>query len=309
MKILVTGGCGFIGSHVVELLVGEGNFVTVLDNLSTGKAENLEEIKDRRGRLNVELCDVRQIHSMREFFDRARPEAVVHLAAQPAISTSWKMPYMDAQVNVLGTMNVIHLAQDYRVRKIVFASTSAVYGEKRWGALKESDTPKPDSPYGLSKATAEGYLRMMFPETSILRFGNVFGPRQVPIGENQIVARMIAHYLKGDNFKIHGDGKQTRDYVFVKDVADAVAQAVHGASGTYNIATGRSLSVNDVTRMMAEIYDVPNYPWEHDRAVDERRTVKLDVRRAAAEIAWRAKTPFREGLMRTIRWWEAQNGQ
>lgn len=309
MKILVTGGCGFIGSHVVELLVKEGNSVTALDNLSTGRQENMEEINAQRGRLNMGLCDVRQIHAMREFFEKARPDAVVHLAAQAAISTSWTYPYLDAQVNVLGTLNVIQLAKDYNVNKIVFASTSAVYGQKRFGRLKESDPLKPDSPYGLSKLTAENYLRLLFPASVILRFANVYGPRQVPIGENQVVARMIGHFLKGDAFKIHGDGKQTRDYVYVEDVAEAVAQAIHGMNGTYNIATGRSMSVVDVARAMAEIYDVPNYPWEHDRAVDERRAVRMNPSAAANGIAWKARVPFRDGLMRTIQWWEAHNGK
>jgi UDP-glucose 4-epimerase len=307
MKIVVTGGCGFIGSHIVELLVNEGNSVTVLDNLSTGKSENLEHIQPTRGKLKVEMCDIRQLNSLRGFFQEAQPEAVIHLAAQAAISTSWKAPYLDAHVNVMGTLNVIKIANDYRVKRIVFASTSAVYGPKRWGRLAESDNPMTDSPYGLTKLTAENYLRMLFPSSAILRFGNVYGPRQVPIGENQVIARMIAHFMKGDEFKIHGDGKQTRDYVYVKDVANAAAQAIHGFAGTYNIASGKSLSVLDVAQEMAEIYDAAFYPWEHDRAIDERRSVRMSVRKAARKLMWTAKTPFREGLMETIRWWEAAN--
>lgn len=309
MKIIVTGGCGFIGSHVVELLVGEGNRVTVLDNLSSGLVANLEGLKGQRGLANVELCDVRQIHAMRPFFERVKPDAVIHLAAQPAITTSWKMPYLDAQVNALGILNVIRLAKDYDVRRIVFSSTSAVYAEKRWGALNETDKTVPDSPYGLSKLTAEHYLRLLFKDSVVLRFANVYGPRQVPLGENQVVARMISHFLKGSDFKIHGDGRQTRDYIYVEDVAEAVAQALHAEDGTYNVSTGRSLSVMDVAAQVANAYGVPGYPWEHDRYDDGRRAVRMNPGKFKQMAAWKARTSFHDGLQKTIAWWEANNGQ
>ena len=306
MKIIVTGGCGFIGSHVVETLLEEGNTVAVIDNLASGRTENLDGTRANR-KLGVDLADVRTIHTLRGTFDKARPEAVIHLAAQPAISTSWTMPFLDAQTNILGTLNVIRLAMDYHVKKIVFASTSAVYEPKRWGgAIREDDALYPDSPYGASKMTAETYLRMMFPNYVILRLGNVFGPRQVPLGENQVIPRMIRHFLKGDDFRIHGDGKQRRDFVYVKDVAEAFVKALYNGRGTFNVATGKSVSIMELAREIEALYDVPGYAWEHDDTKDARRDVRLSAGAAARELAWKPRTSFAQGLRQTIGWWESQ---
>lgn len=307
MRIIVTGGCGFIGSHVVELLLSEGNKVMVIDNLSTGKRDNLDEIRSKE-RLSLEVCDVRSINTMLDVFQKVRPEAVIHLAAQPAISTSMKSPYMDAHTNILGTINVTNLAQDYGARRVVLASTSAVYQPKNqmWGPLKETDYLEPDSAYGLSKMAAEQYMRMFFHNHVILRFGNVYGPRQVPLGENQVVARMIGHFLKGDFFQIHGDGKQKRDFVYVRDVAEAVAQALHGTAGTYNIAGGKAVSVMEVAAKMEEIFDIRGYRWEYSTNHDSRGNVHMDIHSAAKNLIWKPRTSLEDGLKRTVEWWRGK---
>lgn len=306
-RIMVLGGLGFIGSHVVDLLHrNKSNQIFIFDDESTGTLNNIRHLISEKfnTRVHVELKDVRNKTHLAECFGCFEPEVVVLLAAQAAISKSLADPRYDLDVNVGGMLNTISAAKFFNARRIIFSSTSAVYRERRWGKLRETDPCEPISPYGISKLAAEHYLRSQFPESVILRFGNVFGPRQTPIGENQVIPRAIRHFKFGDDFQVFGDGKQTRDYVYVEDVAEAVEAAIVGKPGTYNVATGRRRSVNDVVDTLAQLYDVPGYKWEHRAESDPRKDICLDVHCAEDGLGWRAQTSFAAGLKKTMEWWE-----
>jgi len=208
----------------------------------------------------------------------------------------------DLMVNGIGTLNMLKQAKKSKVEKFVYASTSAVYDEnKKFFAMKESTALNPNNPYGISKLAGESYVRISGIESVILRFGNVYGPRQVPIGENQVIARMIRHFKHGDEFSVFGDGKQKRDFVFVDDVAQAVKMAAtDGKPGIYNIASGKSRSVNDIARRLEEIYGVRGYAWDHDKErQDERRSVKMNVDNAKDRLGWSARVSLEDGIAET----------
>lgn len=306
MKVIVTGGVGFIGSHTVELLKKCDCDVYILDNFSTGKMKNIQHLLCDRVR--VADVDIRHADSVLDAFRTFKPEGVIHLAAQSAITTSISDPGFDATNNILGTLNILRMAQKYEVKRFVFASTSAVYREKKalFRELKEHDDLFPTSPYGISKMAAEFYIRTMFPSHVILRYANVYGPRQVPIGENQVIPRMIKHFKYGDKFYIHGSGNQERDFIYVEDVARANVDALYGNPGVYNVATGHSFKVNDVATMVGKYYEVPGYLWEHTKKEDPRGSVHMDASEARSGLGWSFKTSLQDGIVKTIDWWEAQ---
>jgi UDP-glucose 4-epimerase len=305
---MILGGCGFIGSHVLDLLhPTAGNKFFVFDDLSTGRHENVRHLISEKfnTRINFDQLDVKNRAHVDDAFSRFRPEVVILLAAQAAISKSEADPRFDMETNAGGMLNVISASRQFGARRIIFSSTSAVYREKRWGKLRETDFCEPKSPYGISKLSAEHYLRSQFRESVVLRFGNVFGPRQVPIGENQVVPRMIRHFRFGDDFQIFGDGNQTRDYIYVEDVAEAVRCAITGKPGVYNVASGRRLSVNQVACALEKIYELPRgYPWTYRAEEDPRGDICLDIRAATEHLDWKPRIPFTEGLKRTVQWWE-----
>lgn len=305
MKLMVTGGAGFIGSHVCDLLTAHGDEVQIVDNFTTGRRENLAT----HGRIPEYFRggDILNWGQLESAFDKYQPDTVIHLAAQPAISTSIERPWYDMDVNVLGTRNVIRACKEFGVERVVFSSTSAVYAHSDFNHMEDS-LLKPDSPYGISKLTAEMYIRYMLPASVILRFGNVYGPRQVPLGENQLIARIIRHFEYGDPFYIHGDGEQSRDFVYVGDVARAVVLAsLEGLPGTYNIASGQSHSVNAVAKLFEALYEVRGYKWEHDESRDERNFVGMDVSLAEEMLSWIALVPLHLGLSQTLEWWKAND--
>lgn len=298
MRILITGAAGFIGSHVTELLQEADHDIFLVDNLSTGKPENL-------GWGQFLKASILDHMLMNRVFNDFKPEIVVHLAAQPAISTSIKNPWLDFDTNVRGTMVLIQCCQAFGVKRMVFSSTSAVYDSDA-DFCREHETPlDPDSPYGISKVTAEMYIRHLLPDSVILRFGNVYGPRQEPLGENQLIARMIRHFEYGDNFYIHGDGTQSRDFVYVGDVAQAVLRSITtGSPGIYNIASGVSYPVNGIAKLFEMMYGVEGYKWEHDADRGERYHVSMDVNLAKEELLWTAKMPIHRGINLTLDWWK-----
>lgn len=297
MNIMIIGGCGFIGSHVVGLLhENHSNKLFIFDDLSTGKLENIRHLISTKHntRIRFEMLDVKRREHVDDAFCRFAPQAVILLASSNGDYRS------SVETNILGMLNVIEAAKKYSARRIILSSTSAVYRGKRWGKLKEMDFCRPRTPYTISKLAAENYLQSQFYDSVVLRFGNVYGPRQ----ETGVIPTMIRHFKTGGNFHIFGNGKQKRDYVYVADAARAMLQAMTGKPGIYNIGTGRSLSVNDLARGMEEIYDVRGYKWEYQKEDEERWNTCLDVRAAEENLGWRAEVKFMDGLKQTVDWWE-----
>ncbi|PYM90429.1 MAG: UDP-glucose 4-epimerase [Candidatus Rokuibacteriota bacterium] len=302
MRILVTGGAGFVGSHVVDRLLEDGHAVEVLDNLSTGRRERV----NAKARLHV--CDLRDAR-LDEVVATTRPDSIVHVAAQAAVSRSVLDPRFDASVNVLGTIGLLEACRHASVRRVVYISTGgAGYGDTDVLPTPEDHPIRPSSPYGASKVSAERYVDCWAGLTGgralTLRLANVFGPRQDPAGEAGVVAIFTSRLLAGERCLVNGDGEQTRDYVYVLDVADAVARAVvtPDAVGAANIGTGVEKTVNDIYRELAQLTGV-TVPAEHGpaRPGEQRRSV-LDATRAKKLLGWSAATPFGEGLRQTVAW-------
>jgi UDP-glucose 4-epimerase len=297
VRAIVTGGAGFIGSHVVEALLARGDEVTVVDDLSTGRRENLAD-----GIPFVEK-DIRE--PLDEVFADARPEVVFHLAAQIDVRRSVADPAHDADVNVLGTIRVLEAARQHDAQ-VVFSSTGgAIYGECDAGPATETAERLPISPYGTSKLAAEEYLaaynRLYGSGHVALRYGNVYGPRQDPHGEAGVVAIFYNCFLSGTTPKIYGDGRQTRDYVFAVEVAEATLAAA-GHVGVYNVGTGRETSVLELYELCRRAADAdveaepaPPRPGELQRSA-------LDPSLSERELGWRARRDLAEGLRETWAW-------
>lgn len=242
MKALVTGGAGFIGSQLVRALADSGIRVHVLDNLTTGNIANVDP------RAVMHIADIRSSEA-RTLLIRESPDIVFHLAAQADVQQSIHRPDEDADVNVLGTIHLLQACHEAGVSKFIFASTSGVYGELQKQCIQEDDPVEPISGYGLSKLTAESYIRLFYRlygmNYTILRYGNVYGPGQAAKGEGGVVALFMERLKKGSPLLIHGDGTQTRDFVYVKDVVRANMAAIHAADQrTVHVSTGRTTSIN-----------------------------------------------------------------
>lgn len=281
-RVVVTGGAGFIGSHVVDLLVEQNHEVLVIDDLSTGRRENL---RDDVPLVRLDIS-TQMIHILDHVLD-FKTQYILHLAAQAAISTAESNPQVDLRINGIGTLNMLEIARLTGVERFILASTSAVY--------LDADQA---TNYGISKLTAENYVKRM-ENSVILRLGNVYGPRQVPIGENQVIAKMIEHMKHDIPFSIHGDGEQKRDFVYVEDVARAFLAAIKGKAGIYDIATGKSVSVNDAAELVKKVFGF-SMVWEHDERYDPRRDVKLNTVLAGKFLGWKAEIGLEEGVKRTI---------
>jgi len=307
MKALVTGGAGFIGSNLVDALLARGDSVTVVDDLSTGRRENLDGALAAGAQL-VEL-DIREAAALAELVASARPEIVFHLAAQIDVRRSLDDPAFDAAINVGGTANMLEAMRAAGVPRIVFVSTGgAIYGE---GAGKElpldENAPiEPFSAYGQSKFAAEGYLALferLYDVSGVsLRLGNVYGPRQDPLGEAGVIAIFCGKLRAGERPTVFGDGAQTRDYIYVGDVvAAALAAAGSEATGPINIGSGIETDVLALARQLAEIDGNDGFEPEFapPRAGEVQR-IALDAGRAERELGWRATTGVAEGLRLTL---------
>jgi UDP-glucose 4-epimerase len=301
MNVMITGGAGFIGSHTANLMAERRFKVMVLDNFSTGKSENLKGYSG-----GLADCDITNEKQLELVFRQFRPDVILHLAAQSAITTAWDDPGKDEHVNIRGTLNLLMLARKYSARRFVFASTSAVYGPgSPIMASREFFSPKPETPYGVSKMAAENYIRLFFDNHVILRYANVYGPRQRPIGENQVVARAFAHFCHGADFQVVGDGNQKRDFVYVEDVAHAnYLSAIGGEAGTYNVASGYSYSVNAVLAEIERYYAVKGYGWVHTRNQDKRGSVYLSGDKFRKTFGWMPMIGITKGITRTAEWWK-----
>ena len=306
MRALVTGGAGFIGSHVVDALVERGDDVWVLDNLASGKRQNVNE------GTRFLAVDIRDAVAVGRAFAEAKPETCFHLAAQADVRVSIAEPAFDAEVNVIGTANVLESAREHDAQ-VVFSSTGgAIYGECESPA--DEDSPRlPLAPYGTSKLAGEEYLatwsRLHGAGHVALRYGNVYGPRQDPHGEAGVVAIFFGRIANGQVLHIFGDGRQTRDYVFVADVVAATLAASSGPAGVYNVGTGIETSVLElaevcrrVSRVDAELVFDPPRLGELSRSV-------LDPSRAKSAFGWRPTTSLDEGLAATWEYVEATEGE
>lgn len=304
MKILVTGAAGFIGSHTSELLANRGHKVVAVDNFVTGRSENLKAFRGK-----ISPCDVTDIKALETIFFDFQPEAVLHLAAQSAITTSMQAPHYDLKVNGIGTLNLLKMAEKYKTGRFVFSSTSAVYSDARsLFPIREGFELQPSNPYGISKMACEHYIRLMFPNHFIMRYGNVYGPRQKPIGENLVIARALDHFINGAEFWINGHGNQKRDFVYVKDVAQCNMEALTSdVTGTFNVSSGRSASVNEILRHIEVIFGVEGYAWEHRGKPDPREKVRMNVNSIRQFLGWQAFTPLAQGIMETVKWWEGNH--
>lgn len=307
MKVLVTGGAGFIGSHIVDRLVQEGHEVVVVDNLSTGKRRNL----NRAARFYK--TDI-QSWRLERVFRNERPNVVMHLAAQMDVRKSVEDPVFDAQVNVLGTLNILQQTVKHGVRKVVFSSSGgAIYGEQDVFPAPESHATKPLSPYGLSKLCGEQYLsyyeRVGGVQVVNLRYANVYGPRQDPEGEAGVVAIFIQKLLNNEQPVINGNGRQTRDFVFVEDVVEAnLAVMGQETAGTYNVGTGVETSVNDLFRILVQHTGSTCKELHGPAKKGEQARSVIDASKLRHELSWEPKMSLSDGLKRTVEYFKERMG-
>ena len=300
MKILVTGGAGFIGSHVVDTFLMAGHDVAVVDNLATGRRERV----DPRARLSV--VDVRSAR-LGEVFAAERPEVVAHLAAQMSVARSVADPAFDASVNIGGGVNLLECCRRFGVRRIIYSSTGgAAYGDTDVLPTPEGQPTRPASPYGVTKIAMEQYLNAWQGLHGIsavaLRYANVYGPRQDPRGEAGVVAIFCGQLLAGTPLTINGDGGQTRDYVYVEDVAAANLRALERprSTGAVNIGTGIETSVNDLVRALGQAAGAPVTPTHGPPRPGEQRRSCLHADLARRALGWAPAVPLAEGLARTL---------
>ena len=297
MRALVTGGAGFIGSHVVDALLARGDEVTVVDNFATGKRENI------RAETTLAEHDIRE--GLAGVFTDARPETVFHLAAQADVRVSVARPDFDAEVNALGTIQVLEAAREHGAHVVFSYTGGAIYGECTAPAPETSDL-KPLSPFGASKLAAEEYLRMYnrLYETGhvALRYGNVYGPRQDPHGEAGVVAIFFNRLAAGEAPRIFGDGSQTRDYVFVGDVVAATLAAADRRGGVFNVGTSRETSVVELFERCRAVSGVDVEPEFAPARLGELERSVLDISLAGDELGWRPASTLDEGLTATWNW-------
>jgi UDP-glucose 4-epimerase len=312
VRVLVTGGAGFIGSTLVDRLLAEGHTVDVVDDLSTGSLANLAQARaEPRHKFSFQRIDVRA-PAVVELIQRRRPEVIFHLAAQADVRVSVERPSFDAEVNIIGTINVLEGAQAAGSRKVVFAgSGGTLYGEPGELPVRESHPQHPLSPYGVSKKAAGDYLaayrELHGVEFTILALANVYGPRQDPHGEAGVVAIFARLLLAGEQCTVYGDGEQTRDFAYVDDVVDAFSRASTKGDGLLiNVGTGVETSVNELYRTMAATAGVPGVPRYAPARAGELARSALDPGRAAMQLGWKPWTELDEGTAQVLRWFASQ---
>jgi len=310
MKILVTGGAGFIGSHTVDALVATGEHqVSIIDDLSAGKRHQVNP------GARFHQTDLRDADAVRRVIAEETPETIVHLAAQMDVRRSVADPSFDAQVNIVGFLNLMEAARLQGLRRVIFSSTGgAIYGEQEKFPAPEDHPLHPVSPYGVAKLATENYLffyKVQYGiEYTALRYGNVYGPRQDPHGEAGVVAIFCGRMLERKPCTIFGDGKQTRDYVFVGDVARAnLAASKKSVSGAVNIGTGIETSVNDLYHTLGTVADVTTGPeYAPARPGEQSRSV-ISPARAGAELDWRPEVGLARGLDLTFSYFKDRAGK
>lgn len=298
MKVMVTGGAGFIGSHIVDLLVKEGNEVIVVDNLVTGKKEN---INLQAKFYELDILDPQ----LEKIMQSEAPEIIIHLAALVYVQQSLQKPLEDGKVNVLGTLNILRLARSYGVKKVIYASTCAVYGESQGKWSNENDSINPISFYGASKYMAESYIQLFNKlynlDFTILRYGNVYGPRQSNQGEGGVIPIFLEKIQGGIPPLIYGDGSQTRDFIYVKDVCRANLLAIkQGSAEILNIGTGIGTTINDLLKTINNISQCSVQPLYKSKRLGDVKHICLDPTKAKEDLGWQPNYSLQQGLIETV---------
>jgi UDP-glucose 4-epimerase len=297
-RILVTGGAGFIASHVADQMVAAGHDVAVLDNLSMGKRENVPAAAQ------FYPYDIKSPEAV-ELIRGWRPQVIVHHAAQMSVQVSVQDPIFDARENILGSLNLLQAAAEAKVEKVIFASTGgAIYGDDAPLPARETDRARPEAPYGIAKLAVEHYLHFYEREHGIipiaLRYANVYGPRQNGMGEAGVVAIFIEKFLAGQQPRINGDGLQTRDFVFVEDIVAANLLALtFPQAGTFNIGTGRETDILTIYLKLQECLGSPLGPEHGPAKPGEQRRSVLDSTLAQTELGWQPRVSLTQGLAQT----------
>lgn len=307
--IVVTGGAGFIGSHLVDALVAKGKTVVVIDDFSTGSADNLDKAKrDYPSRLVVHSIDICSPEA-NKIVKKCAPEIVYHLAAQSSVKVSMRDPLLDATANIVGIVNMLQAAKEAGARKVVFSSSGGtIYGDhpELELPLTEEAVRKPESFYGLTKSAAVDYLRIYSHafslQTVALAFGNVYGPRQSPYGESGVIGIFAQKLLSGEPCVINGDGLMIRDYIHINDAVTALLAAGGRGEGLYNIGTGIETNVLDIFNGLTAILGVNKAPVHGKPLPGDIRRVQLDNSKAERELRWKAKVGLTEGMKTVVDW-------
>jgi UDP-glucose 4-epimerase len=304
MRVIVTGGAGFIGSHLTDAFLARGDELTVVDDLSAGRLARLDE------RITLQKVSVTDAGALSEVVSAVRPDLICHLAAQIDVRTSVAQPAADARTNVLGTINVLEAARVSGARVLFCSTGGALYGRDAPIPSLEDVLPLPESPYGIGKHCAEQYVglynRLHQCSHSVLRLANVYGPRQDPTGESGVVPIFCSQVLKAVRPTIFGDGTQTRDYVYVGDaVAAFLAAADQHRPGTWNIGTGREVSVLDLASVIGEVTGQQVEPVLAAARPGELQRSALAVERAGRDLGWSATTTLADGVRSVCQWIEA----
>jgi len=306
VRILVTGGAGFIGSHVVDACIADGHEVLVLDSLWEHGGGLRENVPEDAAFVHMDIRD----ENLARIFHDFKPEVVNHHAAQHSVAISSRDPRYDADVNVMGLINVLDNSVKNNVRKVIFASSGATFGTPDRLPMDESTPQNPESPYGITKMVSEHYLRFYQSEHGLdytaLRYGNVYGPRQDPNGEAGVIAIFIGKFLAKQGVRIDWDGEQTRDYVYVKDVAKAnVLSLARGSGERLCIGTNKRTSVNEIYRALVEIsgFDAPL--TRGPKRPGDARDAQFDPALAKAELSWEPTTQLMDGMRETFEYFKS----
>lgn len=307
MRIVVTGGAGFIGSHIVDAFLAAGHDVCVIDSLWSHGGGRRENVPDIASFVHMDVRD----EGLAAVFDKFKPELVCHHAAQHSVAIGSRDPRYDAQVNVIGMLNVLEAAVKCGAKKVTFASSAATYGDTTNMPVDENAPQRPISPYGITKMVTEHYLRFFKLEHGLdytaLRYGNVYGPRQDPNGEAGVIAIFINRFLAKQGVRIDWDGEQTRDYVYVGDVVRAnIAALTKGLGEVFVIGTGKKTSVNQIHAVLAQItaFDAPITRAE--KRAGDAREVYFNPAKAARDLGWKAEVPLVVGMRKTVEYFRAR---
>jgi len=304
MRVLVTGGAGFIGSHVADKMIAQGHEVTIVDNLSTGRPRNIP------GRAEFHELDIRD-EALGDVFASFNPEIVSHHAAQMDVRKSVTDPAYDANVNILGTLNLLECCRRYGTRKVLYAGTGgAMFGEAKYLPVDEAHPVNPISPYGITKHTVEHYLGAYQTnfglDFTVLRYPNVYGPRQDPNGEAGVVAIFSVQLLRGKRPRIFGDGGKTRDYCYVEDIVEASMLALeNGSGGIYNLGRAVEVSDQEIFQAVRDAVGVDTQPTYAPKRPGEVERIALDATAAREALGWQWKTTLTAGVAKAVAYYKA----